>query len=183
MDPETRVCSDTPRFSYGGSETGVRAVSHLRVRARQRVGTGGVRVLGGYRGGYTGWVIPGSIPSQLLAWGASLDSEAGPGRPCRGREWVVKVQRARAPGTTLRARSVWPASPPCTWYPLSSQTAVQTAKRREFSQFSIKLVKMTKCHRNMSIRPLIVPVLKTASESRLLIFWDFLYRQPSLTRN
>ena len=35
-------------------------------------------------------------------------SEAGPGSPCQGLEWVVHTGRARVPGTTLRARSVHP---------------------------------------------------------------------------
>ena len=49
----------------------------------------------GIQGGYTGWGREGlyRVPSHT-ARGASPDSEAGPGSPVRGLEWVVRVQRA-----------------------------------------------------------------------------------------
>ena len=64
-----------------------------------RVGTGW-----GILGGYTGWVIRG--PPSTLESGAH-DSEAGPGSPSMGLEWVVMgAAPARLQEPTLRARSV-----------------------------------------------------------------------------
>ena len=111
------------------------------------------------------------------------DSEAGPVRPCKGLEWVVRVRNNTVGGdghmTTLRARSV-----PCGSLPvICPQNAHLRPIWRDFTSFSIKLVKRPECHQNMSKRPTIVPVSKTASRIHLLIFSDFHFRQPSLTRN
>ena len=110
-------------------------------------------------------------------------SEAGPVAPAGGGVGGT-CGRARAAGYDHPAGPVGPMlGPPCHIPPLSSQTAVQTAKRRHFSQITVKLVKMTKCRPNILKRPVIVPISKTGSESRLLIFWDFRFAQPSLPRN
>ena len=54
----------------------------------------GVRGRVWYQGGYTGWgtgrAIPGYYPATAKR---SPDSEAGPGSPGTGLEWVVWVQR------------------------------------------------------------------------------------------
>ena len=131
-----------------------------------------------YRVGNTGYTQP-----PHAARGASPDSEAGPGRPWQGLEWVVWVQRARVPGPPFGPGRSGPVLPSLSRYPLSSQTAVQTSKRRHFTTFYWKLVKTTKCRPFSSIRPVIVPVSKTGSKSRLLRFSDFHFGQPSLTRN
>ena len=78
------VCSHTPRFSYAGPKTRVRAVSvHASdVRGRGAVagyGTGWV-----VPGGYTGWVIQGytDLPSQLL--GETYRQRSGPRKALAG---------------------------------------------------------------------------------------------------
>ena len=80
------MCSDTPRFSYTGPKTRVSTVGHCsngHVRAR-RCG----------QDGYTGWVQGGvyrvgntGSPSEVESGG--MYSEAGPGSPGTGLEWVV----------------------------------------------------------------------------------------------
>ena len=78
LDPETWLCSPTPRFSYAGPETGVRAGQLVLVM----VCTGRV-----YRGGMgtgwvAGWAIPGAVPTQPRCSRREVPpSEAGPGRP------------------------------------------------------------------------------------------------------
>ena len=134
--------------------------------------TGGYTVGNGE--GYTGYRgIPTHRPR---AEEQTHDSGAGPVRPCRGLEWVVMgLGRPFActcrcvrpdPAPTLRARSV-PEAPPWgrVWAP--------RAKGRDSTSFLLNLVKRAECHQNMLIRPVIVPVSKTASEYHLLIFWDF----------
>ena len=86
-DPETRVCSDTPRFSYRVSETAVQHASAAPlvlgvVHARWVPGCG--------LGGYTGWVLPRTtLPVSQPALAArrtpEAPSEAGPVGPCRDR--------------------------------------------------------------------------------------------------
>ena len=74
---------------------------------------------GGYQGGYTGVVpgraIPGYYPATLLE--EQRVQRSGPRRPCRGRSGWYPAADVPAAGdgsrTTLRARSVWPASLPC----------------------------------------------------------------------
>ena len=124
-DPELRVCS-TPL----GSPTSMSKRSyvhvpltprpcHQRRMTRAAASTG----LGGYQGGYSrvgsGRGYTGVLPSHRVR--SKPDSEAGPVGPSRAGVGG-RVQRARVPGTTLRARSA--PVPPCTWDPLSSQTAV-----------------------------------------------------------
>ena len=53
---------------------------------------------GGYREGYTGWVIPGSSTDPASCEAEACSSEAGPGSPQRGLEWVgTCIAPARAP--------------------------------------------------------------------------------------
>ena len=159
-------------------------------RARHGVYSGAsVRVRGacgeGIQGGYgTGWVVGGvyRYPATLLEEGP-CSSEAGPVAPAGGRSgWEHGAGRALQHGPPCGpGRS--PAVPSLSMPPLSSQNQVQTVKTSELRLFYRLLVKTTKCHRNMSIRPTIVPILKTAIKSHLLIFSDFRFSQPSLTRN
>ena len=73
-----------------------------------------------------------------------------------------------------------PPGPPLSWDP---QNAHLRPKGRHFTLFTVKLVKTTKCHRNMSKRPVILPVSKNGPKSHLLKFSGFHFREPSLTRN
>ena len=64
---------------------------------------------GGYTGGGTRVGIPGGYREGLYRYPATLleegspDSEAGPGRACRAREWVVRAGRTyRRAGRLLR---------------------------------------------------------------------------------
>ena len=139
------------------------------------------------------WVLPGygdrvgrgrvlPVPSQLLE-GEADTSEAGPVGSCREPEWVgiwlgtpVHPDHHSLRSGPLPPVAVRVPSP-------GSQTAVQTVKTSEFMTFSVKLVKTAECRPFSSIRPVIVPILKTRSESHLLKFSDFHICGPSLTRN
>ena len=135
----------------------------------------------------TGWVYrvgnTGTYPASTLLGEGPRYSEAGPGSPSRGAGvggiWVPGARCSSVPPL----RGPVGLQPPCTLPPLSSQTAVQTSKTSENMIISAKLVKTAECHRNMSKRPSIVPISKTGSRNHLLIFLDFRFRQPSLTRN
>ena len=146
---------------------------------------------GGYQGRVYRWVpgraIPGTThPPTALLRGAHPDSGAGPGSPAgagvggqggRGLQGLgtaagTAISPPSGPGQALQA---FPGICP--------QNAALQPKGRDLTSFPIKLVKTAKCRRNMSIRPVIVPISKTGSRSHLLNFLDFHFRQPSLTRN
>ena len=107
------VCSSTPRFSYGTSETSVSAFWNTSPVVAVGCGTGAGRVYRvGVPGGYTGWVIQGPTDLRPAAKPTRQTATARErALPCRGR--VVWMQGGRpkvfggwaAPGTTLRARS------------------------------------------------------------------------------
>ena len=181
------MCSTTPRFSYGTSETAICACPTGPVDVGSAINSG-CTGWGMVPGGYTGWVYRGCIPGYYpsTAQGGPSDSEAGPGSLREagvGGHWG----RVRVPGyggrdghsPTLRARSV-----PC-WalpreYPWNAHLGPIW---RELRSKPVKLVKTTKCHQNNVKRPPIVPISKTGSESQLLKFSDFHFWQPSLPRN
>ena len=64
-----------------------------------------------------------------------------------------------------------PAVPSLSWVPYCRLTA----KGARFHDISIKLVKTLKCHRNVSKRPVIVPVFKNGLGKSPLDFLGFLY--------
>ena len=72
-----------------------------------------------------------------------------------------------------------PCGPPCH---LPENTRLWANKAR-FNLILLKVVKTAKCQPNSSKRPVIVPISKMRSRSRLLKFPDFHLAQPSLTRN
>ena len=98
------MCSHTPRFSYG---TSITAVPTMRTPWCS-VCAGWVYGRGMVPGWVGGWVYrEGNTGPSTLLEERYPDSEAGPGRPSRGLEWVVWVARTPAGScTTLRARSV-----------------------------------------------------------------------------
>ena len=143
----------------------------------------------GIPGGYPGWVYgwvggrgyTGTQPHCSRR--VQIPAERAPEAPARGLEWVGIWSRTyrglggsrttpAGPGRSLRALPV-----------LDPWNARSWPIRRDFTTFPVKLVKTGKCHLNSSIRPVIVPIFKTASKSRLLIFSDFYICQPSLPRN
>ena len=88
-------------------------------------------------------------------------SEAGPGSPSMGLEWVGICCSApkvfgggTAPGPPLPAVGPAPLSWDLGMPPLGQY-------RRELTSFYIKLVKTAECHRKVCKRPLIVPISKT----------------------
>ena len=118
----------------------------------------------GTRVGYTGWVsrvaIPGTHRGRSDTRKVHPDSGAGPGRPCRGREWVVRVDRPR--------RTVGAPVRPCTHPPgpvgACSPSLVQDlpprAKGRDSGPILVKLVKTAKCHQKVTKRPRLVPIFQ-----------------------
>ena len=146
----------------------------------------GVRVPGcmpgGYTGWVTGWVIPGSSTEAGTPESGGMTAKRAP-EPLQGWSgWSCCSVRPAVPGPTLRARSV-PCRPLPGPGPPSPGYAASGPIRRDSMTFLVKLVKTTECHRNMSMRPVIVPNSKTDLKCRLLKFWDFHFSQPSLTRN
>ena len=140
------MCSSTPRFSYGGQETRVAASWLVLVGGDMRAVRVGTR--DGYTGGYgTGWVYrEGYTSTQPAARGANPPAKRAPEAPARGLEWVGGCSgRSRDDPPYGPGRSST-AGPPWSSLPLSSQTAVQTAKRRELVNISVKLVKTAECH-------------------------------------
>ena len=124
----------------------------------------------GIAGGYTGWVLPQPTLQPALLEESASPSAAGPGRPCRGLEWVgtsarTYRRRGRALYHPCGARSV-PLGPPCTG-PLECRLL---ANRARIDSFSRNLVKTAKCRQNMSKRPPIVPISKNGPRSHLLDF-------------
>ena len=99
-DPETRVCSTTPRFSYAGPKTAVTPLCSAYGGWSGGVVYGRGMGIGVGRGG----VIPGT-PTHCSR--RVLLQRSGPRKALQGLEWVVTGPgRALQPGTTLRARSV-----------------------------------------------------------------------------
>ena len=140
---------------------------------------GGVWGPGGYRVGYT----QGSTthppreepneecPKQPACWRGQ--GVLGGGNAC------LVFGGGTGPGTTTpcgRARSRWSLYQ-------DPQNAASGQYGRDSGHISVKLVKTMECHRKSGKRPTIVPISKTGSRSRLLIFSDFHFRQPSLARN
>ena len=139
---------------------------------------------GVYQGGYTGWVVGGAIPGYYpAARGEVLRPAERARRPCRGRSGGSQElgRTGRLDGLlTHPAGPVGPCGPSLVRTPWN---AAPGPIRRDLTSYLRNLVKTAECHQNMSIRPVIVPVPKTAIKSHLLIFWDFCFPQPSLTRN
>ena len=138
-----------------------------------------------YRVGTAGWVYGvgtgrgnTGYPARLLEE-VPIPAKRAP-EALQGLEWVgIGAGRARGrisppcgPGRSLQALPG-----------ICSQKRLSGPIRRDLTSFTVKLVKTEECHQYLSIRPVIVPVSKTGSKSRLLKFSDFHILQPSLTRN
>ena len=154
-------------------------------------GYSGVRGWGMVPGWVYWWVYrvgnTGSPSDQgPAARGGSQVQRSGPGRPA-GPGVVVPGSRTSwtrtrnprplfLPPTTPCGRARAPAGP---WW----EGGLLAAKGRDLTSYLRNLVKTSECHRKVLKRPVIVPISKTGSIIHLLIFWDFHYSQPSLTRN
>ena len=143
----------------------------------QGCGTGGW-----YRGMGTGWVlggaIPGYYPPSCKVPMRNVPAVRGQGvlGPSLG-EYARR--RGRLPGTTLRAgRCPWPLPVP--------GTLAYAASQPIRARFKVYLLKVSQ---NAEVSPEYVqkachsPCSQTGSESHLLKFPDFRFREPSLTRN
>ena len=80
------------------------------------------------------------------------DSEAGPGTSLQGRWSGWSAGRARVPGTTLRARSVWPRQPSLYQGPAFQSNGRANLKKPRFQSFYSKVsqndeVSPKKCHK------------------------------------
>ena len=160
------MCSWTPRFSYGVPETCVRVVTLAYMVCGAGWVPGWV-----YGGVWDGWVLgegyTGYYPAtQRRARNPRPDSGAGPVGPAGagvgGQGWGGRV----SPDHPCGARSVHPVALPV-WVPAF---AASWPIRRDYTSFPGNLVKTAKCRQKVSKRPLIVPIFKTASKSRLLKF-------------
>ena len=177
------MCSHTPRFSYRVSKTAVSA--HASAYGGWSGGAGMTGTAGGYWEGYTGY--RGVLPTQHAARGGPRSRQrSGPRRPA-GPEWVVcgPGRTGTGGGTAPGYHPSGPVGHPAGALPVPRTLGMPPPGqyRRELTSFYLKLVKTAKCHRNMSIRPPIVPILKTGLKSHLFKFSDFHFAQPSLTRN
>ena len=138
----------------------------------------------GYQGGYTRVGIQEGYTGYYPATaGSHPDSEAGPVGPCKGPEWVVRVAGVLRRRDGSQTHPAGPVSHPVASLVWDPQNAASWPIGRDSATFLRNLVKTAECHLKMSKRPVIVPVYKTASESHLLIFSDFRFCEPSLTRN
>ena len=161
----------TPRFSYGVPETTVLRCAPCTSSVASAVYSGSRRVYGhGYTGGLGRGIPTRHPPRTSFLLSGAYPSEAGPGSPIGAGVGGDMHSAPGRPAPTLRARSAWPARPP--WC-LLEQTPPPGHRGRDLTSFLENLVKTTKCRQKVSKRPLIVPVSKTSSESRLLKFSDF----------
>ena len=141
------------------------------------------RAVAGYgtRVGIPGWVIPGctrvgntGYPATARQGAEPVTSGAGPGSPLQGdwSGWVTgagTVPSACHPAVRPSPRTTH--SGPCR--PSGARSAVlglSSGKRRDSTSFPVKLVKTPKCRQKVSKRPVMLPILKTGSESHLLKF-------------
>ena len=160
----------------------VPVVPYPAVHDAQNGGAGRVGIPGVYQGGYTGWVIRGHIPSQpaLLEEGpAAVQRPQGAG-PALGR--VVRKQagagrtRCSAGGDGSQDHPAGPVglpwSPPC---PGTLRMPASGPYGRDLTSFPVKLVKTRECHRNITKRPVIVPILRNGSGKSPLDFLRFLF--------
>ena len=158
-------------------------MSRAPVTPRSMPCTGWCTGTGMVPGGYTGWVLGG-----VYRYPASCSrrepqtSEAGPGSPRGAGVGGSGLGRDEAAGRPWYHPS-GPVGPPGPSLYQDPRNAASVPVGRDSTSFSIKLVKTRKCRRNMSIRPVIVPVSKNRLKSHLLKFSDFHIRKPSLTRN
>ena len=168
-----------------GSPTGPQNWSYVHVpvvpRPWHQRCTASCGTAGCTRGGYTGWVyrvgntraIPGTQPRCS---GRGPDpAERAP--EAQGLEWVGSGARAylgTAAGTVLPhpAGPVGPGQPDPPWAgPCGLPPPGHIG--RDLTSFSIKLVKTAECHRNVSKRPVIVPIYQNGSQKSPLDFLGF----------
>ena len=87
-----------------------------------------------YRVGTTGVYYPAALLGERCRY-----SEAGPGSPCRGLEWVVSAARALPVMTTLRARSVTLQVPSLSFPPAFQSNGRANPQKPQNHQFYSKV--------------------------------------------
>ena len=164
------MCSTTPRFSYGVSETSVPRCVPVPSRVVHAV----------YGRVYRYWVVRagwvyrvGNTGSQALpsyrAKGGPRYSEAGP-VALQGRSgWYLGPEYPCAPGDHPSGPVGSLQAPPCHL----PENAASWPIRRDSTSFSIKLVKTAECHQNMSKRPTLVPISQNGSRKSPLDILGF----------
>ena len=130
-----------------------------------RVVYGRGMVPGGYRGGYTGWVIrdPSTQPARF-ARGDPCTAKRAP-EALQGLEWVVQGSDVQGTAAVSQVPPFGPGRSPAepSLY-LGPLIAALQPKGRELRSFPRKLVKTAKCHQNASKRPRLVPIFQNGSE-------------------
>ena len=130
----------------------------------------GLRAPGGWLGGYTGWVIPGTTSHPPTCQGLHPQGptqRSGPRKPLVG-AGVGGV----GPSPQTRPRAVLgasasppthPAGPVGPGRPSLVGGLAPRAKGRDSSYISLELSKTAKCHQKVSKRPPVVPVSQNGS--------------------
>ena len=157
----------TPRFSYSVSKVTVRGVVQECSTGVHVVREGSAGRVG-IQGGYTGWgtrvAIPGTTPAPREE---VLNQRSGPRKPqgagvggFRAGRVSLGVRRRGRPCThppdPVGLPGALPGAGPLRMPPLGLYG-------RELTSFPVKLAKTAECHREVSKRPVIVPISKTAS--------------------
>ena len=137
------------------------------------VSMGRVRYQGGYTGGYTGRVIRVHPASPLCCEEDPYPAKRAPEVPARGWSgWDMGpgiVLQCSAAGTGI-SPPFGPVSPPVGFPGIYPWNAASGPIGRDSVTFLRNLVKTAECRHNSSKRPVIVPISKMGSRSRLLKF-------------
>ena len=147
-----RVCSTTPRFSYSGPKTGVRAVPTMPVHPRRCRGTG--------TGGYTGWVYRvgagrGNTGSPSTVRREVPGQRSGPRKPqggWSGWSWGRnttgrrrgRVPTPAGPGQAPLVPSLVPSQNAASW-PITARFHYISYKLSQNGKVSLKYVEKA-CH-------------------------------------
>ena len=130
-------------------------------------------------GGYTGWVYRVGtrrgytrvLPTDRAR--RSCTSEAGPVVPAGGGVGGYRAGCVSRRLGRLQDHPTGPVGLPGALPVLDPENAASWPIGRDLTSFPGKLVKTAECHPFSSKRPVIVPIYKTRSKSRLLKFPDF----------
>ena len=166
--PDRSCALFTPRISLDDLKTAVRAGAPCTSSVASAV-YGRVRGSGVYQGwcrlGSTGWVLLPPPHPATAHW------------YCQGP--TTSIAPVHASSMALQA----PAGPSAHHASSRGQIALLEPIRTRFSQIYPKVSRILECHRNIVMRPGILPISKTGSNATTLNSKDFHLGQPSLPRN